>query len=110
MTERRTVVIDRAPPRRVLAGLRYRSFKTGPDRDIWASCWEPVRRLLGDGWLMTAVTVDWGRYVPMSDSWRREMIRELTGCYDACQVRETVGDTGRGTTRVEVMRESRTSA
>jgi hypothetical protein len=104
-TERRVVLIHRAPPRRILAPLRYRAFKTQPDRTIWEGCWAPVNRLLEDGWRMTRVTVDWGSALPMTTAWRERTIRELCGCYDGCEVGETVGDTGRGETRVELSRE-----
>lgn len=104
-TERRTVRIDRSPPRRLLAPTRYRSFKSQPDRLIWEACWAPVQALLDAGWHMIAVTVDWGPALPMTTAWREEAIRELTGCYAACEARETVGDTGRGATTVDVIRE-----
>lgn len=104
-TRRRVVVIDRAPPRRMLAPLRYRSFKTRADRDIWDACWEPVQRLLEDGWRIERVTVDWGPSLPMTTAWRDDFIRDMSGCYDACEVHETMGDTGRGKTMVELIHE-----
>jgi hypothetical protein len=102
---RKTVLIDRAPPRRVLAPTRYRSMKSQPDRTIWEACWAPVARLLADGWRMSRVTVDWGSALPMTTAWREEAIRALCGCYDGCEVGEMMGDTGRGETRVELSRE-----
>jgi hypothetical protein len=103
-TEQRVVLIDRAPPRRVLAPTRYRSMKTQPDRTIWEACWAPVERLLEEGWRMVRVTVDWGSALPTT-AWREETIRELTGCYDGCRVAEKVGDGGRGNVMVELTRD-----
>ncbi len=105
VSARRTVLIDRAPPRRVLAPLRYRAFKTGPDRAIWDACWEPVRRLLDAGWRIAQVTIDWGQALPMTTRWRVETVRDLTGCYDGCEVHETFGDVGRGQVVVEMTRD-----
>lgn len=105
MTERRIVRIDRSPPRRLLAPLRWRSLKTSPDRIIWDACWQPAARLLDAGWRLVAVTVDWGPALPMTAAWREETLRELTGCGGDCAVRETVGDTGRGSMTVEMTRD-----
>jgi hypothetical protein len=102
--EQRVVAIDRAPPRRVLAPTRYRSMKSQPDRDIWQACWAPVLRLLEDGWRLVGVTVDWGASEPMTERWRLDTIRELTGCYDACQARSTCSYGGRGRTTVGLER------
>lgn len=106
-TERRNVIIDRAPPRRVLAPTRYRSFKSQPDRTIWEACWQPVQALIEEGWRLVAVTVDWGAAEPMTDRWRLETIRELTGCYDPCEARSTCSFGGRGRTTVELERDRR---
>lgn len=102
--ERRVVLISRSPPRRLLAPLRWRSLKTGADRTIWEACWQPVLALFEEGWRMAVVTVDWGSALPMTTAWREETIRELTGCYAGCEVRETVGDATRGSVTVELTR------
>lgn len=106
-TERRNVIIERAPPRRVLAPTRYRSFKSQPDRTIWEACWQPVQASIEEGWRLVAVTVDWGAAEPMTDRWRLETIRELTGCYDPCEARSTCSFGGRGRTTVELERDRR---
>lgn len=102
---RKTVEIDRSPPRRILAPLRWRSFKTGPDRIIWGACWQPVQTLLDDGWRIVRVTVDWGRALPLTAGGRDQAIRKLTGCYDGCEAQSTASGHGRGTTTVEMVRD-----
>lgn len=107
--ERRNVRLVR--PRRVLASLRYRSFKTQQDRDIWEACLAPVERLRDEGWRLSVVTVDWGRALPNTDAWRVKTIRDLLGCYDGCEVREAAADakdpTGRGYVDAELVRDER---
>jgi hypothetical protein len=103
-TERKAVRVNRSPPRRVLASDRYRTTKTQADRDVWAACMEPIDRLRNEGWRVVAVAVDWGPALPMTARWREEAIRDLLGCYDGCEIRETVGDLTRGSTLVEMER------
>lgn len=100
-----TVQIDRSPPRRVLMPTRWRSFKTGPDRDIWKACWAPVRVLLDEGWRIETIFIDWGASKPETRAWREQAIRDLCGCYDGCRVVESAGDIGRGRMFVEMTRD-----
>ena len=101
----KTVRIDRAPPRRVLAPLAYRSFKSGPDRAVWDACWDPVRRLQADGWQMVRVLVDWGSSLPSTPAGRVDLIRDVTGCYDACVVVSDSSRRGRGEMVIEMVRD-----
>ena len=105
MTERRTVRIERSPPRRILAPLRWRAMKTAADRSIWEACWAPVLRLQSDGWRLRGVTVDWGKSLPLTAGGRDQAIREVCGCYDACEVSSDASGQGRGTTLVEMTRD-----
>lgn len=103
--ERTTVRIDRSPPRRVLMPTRWRSFKTGPDRMIWADAWAPVLWLLDEGYRLTRVAIDWGASAPNTKAWREQAIRDLCGCYDGCEVAETISGLGRGSMTIEMIRD-----
>lgn len=63
-TQTRIVTIDRSPPKRLLAADHWRTFKTGPDRQVWDRCMEPVADLINDGWRVTSIHVVWGKSYP----------------------------------------------
>lgn len=105
MPERRVVVMPISPPRRLLAPLRWRSFKLGPDYQVWDQVMAPVRALLADGWRMVQVRIDWGASFPLTPGRREQAARELTECHGACEIAMMAGSPGRGTTTVEMERE-----
>ena len=100
---RRTVRIDRSPPRRVLTPLRWRSVKSAPDRTIWDACWSPVARLIEEGWRLDRIVIDWGQSLPLTAGGRDQAIRELCGCYDGCEVVSGASGQGRGSMTVELV-------
>ena len=105
MPERR-VVIDRSPPRRLLDTLRFRSFKLGPDIQVWEQCYAPVDALIAEGWRITDVLIEWGKSLPLTPYAREQAARELTRCMGDCMIRETSGKPGRGTTTITLERDA----
>ena len=102
--EQRTVVLPLAPPRRLLAPLRYRAFKTGPDRIVWDQVLEPVRSLMHDDWWVVGVVIDWGSSLPFAPGSRERVVREfLDWGWDYSLVMHAIGH-GRGSTTVGLER------
>jgi hypothetical protein len=91
----RVVRIDRSPPRRLLAHHRWRTFKVGPDRQVWEQAMAPVWRAIDEGYDIARVFVQWGQSRPFGVE--RET-RLLTGCVDECELLDTYGEPGRGYT------------
>src|SRR5262245_533162 len=90
--ETREVRIERAPPKRLLAKLRWRSFKLGPDEQLWESCMAPIANLIDAGWEIAKVHIVWQRGMP----WGVErQTRYLVWCVDECELSEDVGYQGR---------------
>ncbi len=58
------ILIERAPPKRLLANLRWRSFKTSPDQQVWEQCLAPVVAAIDQGYEITRVHVEWGKGRP----------------------------------------------
>lgn len=109
--ERRTIIIERAPPRRLAPGARWRSFKRGPDHLVWQTDTEPLRRLLHEGWRIQRVMVDWGKRKPhlnhlAGDDW----IRSMTGAHPDAAVATQWSGQGRGRTTVELTRPTQGSS
>ncbi len=101
---KRVVVIPMAPPRRLLAPLRWRSFKLGPDHQVWNQVMDPVRALVADGWRMVRVTIDVGQSMPLTPGSREQALRELTDCHGSCDLAVDMSGRGKGTTVVELAR------
>lgn len=100
--EQRVVVLNRAPPRRLAPGARFRSLKTLADRAVWEQAMAQVTALVDDGWRLERVEVDWGKTLPLAshdalDQW----IRSMTGCDT---VSWTWSGVGRGEAKVYLMR------
>ena len=95
--------IERAPPKRLLATLRWRTFKTGPDRQVWDQCMQPVADLIDAGYEVAGVEIEWGRGMPFGVE---DQTRYLTWCVDECELREHYGKAGQGWTEITLTRES----
>jgi hypothetical protein len=91
----REIRIERAPPKRLLANLRWRSFKTGPDQQVWDQCLQPVADAIDAGLEITRVHIEWGRARPFGVE---QQTRYLTWCVDECELTESAGQPGRGHT------------
>jgi hypothetical protein len=99
--DERVIVIPLSPPRRLLAPDRWRTFKTKDDRQLWTRLLEPVERLIGEGYQVTRVEVDWGSSRPHGVE---TQARQLTRCEGGCTYADTYGNRGRGTTTVHLER------
>jgi hypothetical protein len=84
----RVVRVQRAPPKRLLAISRWRSFKMGPDHQVWEQCLEPVARLIDEGWELARVHVRWQRGLPYGVE---RQTRYLVWCVDECELTEDTG-------------------
>jgi len=102
----RVVEIDRSPPRRLLASLRWRDFKLTQDRHVWEQATAPVRAYEAQGYELQRVVIDWGASTPDTPSVREQKARELTGCFAPCELIMVESHHGRGSTRVELSRAS----
>ena len=97
--EQRTIRVSMAPPRRLMQGTRFRSFKMRDDRTLWEGMLAPVEALIEDGWQVVDVVVDWGGRQPLAPRERERAARALTGCdVGFCTYRERSGGAGRGWT------------
>lgn len=94
MDEERMVRIERAPPVRLLAPTRYRSFKSGPDRLVWDDAMREVRDALANGWRVKRVVVDWGNRRPWVGADVERVLRRLLACEDGSEL-AIMGGTGR---------------
>lgn len=97
VVEHMQLVIQMAPARRLLDTLRFRSFKLGPDYQIWEQATEPLRERLAAGWQLVNVELDWGGSIPLTPTQREAKARELLLCHEPCQLVDvSSGMPGRG--------------
>ena len=95
--EHMQLVIQMAPARRLLDSLRFRSFKLGPDYQVWEQATEPLRERLAVGWRLVKVELDWGGSIPLTPTRREAKSRELLFCHEPCQMLDvSSGIPGRG--------------
>lgn len=96
MEHTRVVRLSLSPPRRLLALNRWRTFKVGPDRQVWADCMAPVNALIDAGLDITKVHIEWGRSQPFGVE---HEVRVLTMCApDECELTQSYGKPGKGYT------------
>lgn len=103
--ERRIVELSLAPPKRLLASLRWRSSKIRYDQDVWDMAMSQVYALRDAGWMVRHVQVEWGKSQPGTPREREQMARGLTGCGEGCGLAMTCGAPGRGSTTIALERE-----
>jgi hypothetical protein len=96
------ILASLSPPRRLLAANRWRTFKVGPDRQVWEQALAPVIAAIDAGWDIARVHVEWGRSRPYGVE---QQARLLCWCVDECQLSESYGTGKRGYTEFHLTKD-----
>jgi len=105
MSTERCVQLPQSPPKRLVPGAQFRSFKRGPDHGVWDRLLDQVNALRADGYEARKVLVEFGKSRPLGAGQVLAWVAREVGCDGRCDTGERWTGRGRGMTEVCLVRE-----